>query len=73
MAGSIWVKDVHLLNTVQPRLTTHGHALDVQARSPLINDGEENNKALLQIDFLSPITVSEHIKESSLQIISHVK
>ena len=54
-------------------ITTHSYSLEKQSKTPLVSDREENNKSLAQIDFFSPIEVSEHIKESSFQITSRVK
>lgn len=72
-AGSIWVKDMHFYTTLATFDPVHGYVRDVQERSPLVSDGEENKKSLTEMDFFGPTEVSEHIKESSLQITSRIK
>lgn len=73
MSGSIWVKDMHLLNDA---IATFNHSWICSKSEVKVSFGQWRKgeyKSVAQIDFLSPIEISEHIKESRLQITSCVK
>jgi hypothetical protein len=69
MEPSLWFKAVPPLNTAMSHSFVFSEST---GKVTLASDGK-GNKSETQIDFWGPVKVLAHIKESSLQITSHVK